>query len=52
MTDSAAHQTKGDVSAPPSDDDNPALVDARKTYVITLWSAFLFIAAVSVFILF
>lgn len=39
------------VPAPPPDDQNPALVDAHKTFVITLISAALFIGAVFVFVL-
>lgn len=37
--------------APPSDDDNPAIVDAKKAFVITVWSSMLFVAVVIVFIL-
>lgn len=37
--------------APPSDDENPAIVDAKKAFVITMWSGLLFIGVVVVFIL-
>jgi hypothetical protein len=37
--------------APPSDDENPAIVDAKKAFVITVWSSLLFVAVVVVFIL-
>lgn len=38
--------------SPPTDDENPAIVDARKAFVITMWSAVLFVGAIVVFILF
>lgn len=37
--------------APPSDDENPAIVDAKKAFVITVWSSVLFVGVVVVFIL-
>ncbi len=37
--------------APPSDDENPAIVDAKKAFVITVWSSLLFVGVVVVFIL-
>ncbi len=37
--------------APPPDSENPAIIDARKTFVITLISAVLFIGAILLFIL-
>lgn len=37
--------------AAPPDDQNPALLDARKTFIITVIGAALFIGAVFVFIL-
>ncbi|MDZ7781285.1 MAG: hypothetical protein U5R14_15330 [Gemmatimonadota bacterium] len=37
--------------APPSDDDNPAIVDAKKAFVITIWSSLLFVGVVVVFVL-
>lgn len=40
-----------DVPAETADDQNPALIDAHKTFVITLISAALFIGAVFVFVL-
>jgi len=40
-----------DVFAPPPDDQNPAIIDARKTYIITILSAVLFCGAVVVFLL-
>jgi len=40
-----------DPLAPPPDDENPALFDAEKTYVITVMSAILFCGAIIVFIL-
>jgi hypothetical protein len=36
--------------APPPDDRNPAIIDARKTFVITMVGAALFIGAVFVFL--
>lgn len=38
--------------SPPTDEENPAIVDAKKTFVITMWSAVLFIGAIYIFILF
>mgnify|MGYP001027921731 CR=1 FL=1 len=40
-----------DPLAPPPDDENPALFDAEKTYVITVLSSILFCGAIIVFIL-
>lgn len=40
------------VPKPLPDDENPAIIDAKKTYVITVVSAFLYIAVVIVFVLF
>lgn len=40
-----------DLFAPPADDRNPAILDARKTYIITILSAVLFCGAVVVFLL-
>jgi len=40
-----------DVPPPPPDDQNPALIDARKAFIITLVGALLFIASVVLFIL-
>ena len=37
--------------APPPDDENPALIEAHKTFVITVISAALFIGSVIIFIL-
>ncbi len=37
--------------APPPDDRNPPIIDARKTFVITMISAALFIGAVIIFVL-
>jgi hypothetical protein len=37
--------------APPTDDENPAIVDAKKTFVITVWSTLLFVGVIIVFIL-
>jgi hypothetical protein len=39
------------VPAPLPDDRNPAIVDARKTFIITIVSAALFIGAVFIFII-
>jgi hypothetical protein len=36
--------------APPPDERNPAIIDARKTFVITLVGAALFVGAVFVFL--
>ncbi len=37
--------------APPPDDENPAIVDAKKAFVITVWSTLLFVGVIVVFIL-
>lgn len=58
MTDHAMHELEPKLTpeekvalAPPADDDNPAIVDAKKAFVITMWSALLFVGVVIVFIL-
>jgi len=58
MTDHATHELEPKLTpeekaalAPPADEDNPAIVDAKKAFVITIWSALLFIGVVIVFIL-
>ena len=43
--------TQPDPPAPPPDADNPAIIDAHKTFAITLVSAALFIGAIAVLIL-
>lgn len=40
-----------DLFAAPPDDTNPAILDARKTYIITLMGAVLFCGAIVVFLL-
>ena len=40
-----------DPPAAPSDDQNPAIIDARKTFVITMISSVLFVGAILLFIL-
>ncbi len=40
-----------DMFAAPPDDRNPAIIDARKTYVITIMGAVLFCGAIVVFLL-
>jgi hypothetical protein len=45
------HEGEADLFAPPSDDRNPAIIDARKTYIITILSSVLFCGAVVVFLL-
>ena len=37
--------------APPSDDENPAIEDAKKAFTIAVWSTFLFVGVIVVFIL-
>lgn len=37
--------------APPPDDENPAITDAKKAFVITIWSSVLFVGVIVVFIL-
>lgn len=37
--------------APPPDDENPAIVDAKKAFVITVWSTLMFVGVIVVFIL-
>lgn len=58
MTDHAAREMAPKLTpdeetafAPPSDDENPAIVDAKKAFVITIWSSLLFVGVVVVFIL-
>ncbi|MDH5588586.1 MAG: hypothetical protein OEZ65_01750 [Gemmatimonadota bacterium] len=53
MTEEAVRSGNGgaEVSPPLSDDLNPAIIDAHKTFIITLVSAALFIGAVFIFIL-
>jgi len=43
--------TPAGVPAPPADDENEALIDARKTFVITVGGAVLFVLAALVVIL-
>ena len=46
------HQDAEDAAlAAPPDDQNPAIIEAHKTFVITLISSALFIGAVLIFIL-
>lgn len=47
----AAHDHEDAALAPPSDEMNPALIDAEHAFIITLISSALFIGAVFVFIL-
>jgi hypothetical protein len=54
MTDQTTPVAKHDEDealAPPPDDLNPALIDAKQTFIITFIGAALFIGAVFVFIL-
>lgn len=52
MTDNAIQpSTPAGVPAPPPDDENPALIDAYKTFKITAISAALFVAASLVIVL-
>ena len=52
MTESTATTTSTEgVPAPPPDAENPALIDALKTFQITVLSAFLFFAASAVIIM-
>lgn len=44
------HESQPPVTPPPPDAENPAIIDAQKTYRITLISAVLFVAA-AVFII-
>jgi len=37
--------------APPSDDDNPAIEDAKRAFTIAIWSTLLFVGVIVVFIL-
>ena len=46
-----AGESGGEVVPALPDDRNPAIIDARKTFIITLVSAALFIGAVFIFIL-
>ena len=43
-------ESDGALAAPP-DDQNPAIIDARKTFVITMVGSVLFVGAVVIFIL-
>jgi len=47
----ASPSPQPDVPAPPADGENPALIDAEKTFRITLISAFLFCLAAAFIIL-
>lgn len=40
-----------DPPAPPGDAENPAIIDARKTFIITMVSSVLFIGVIVLFIL-
>jgi len=52
MTDSTVTTTTPEgVPAPPPDAENPALIDAQKTFQITVVSALLFFAASAVIIM-
>lgn len=51
MTDSVSHRTPDGVPSPPADHENPALIDAEKTFKITLISATLFVLAALVIIM-
>jgi hypothetical protein len=58
MTENAAQELSPQLTpeekvalAPPPDEENPAIVDARKAFVITVWSSVLFVGVVVVFIL-
>ncbi len=53
MSDHTPPSVKHDATdlAPPSDERNPALIDAEQAFVVTMISAALFIGAVFVFIL-
>jgi len=54
MTEEATGMTAGaggGVQAPPADDENPAIIEAHKTFVITMIGSALFIGSVLVFIL-
>jgi hypothetical protein len=50
-TTTVAESRGGQVPAPPADHENPAIIDARKTFIITLVSAALFVGAVFILIL-
>lgn len=47
----ARHPAEAVVPEPLPDDQNPAIIDARKTFVITIIGAVLFIGSIVVFIL-
>ena len=52
MTDhTLAERTPDGVPAPPPDHENPALIDARKTFVVSVASAIVFIASALIIIL-
>lgn len=51
VTPPAAGEVQGQVPVAPPDDRNPAILDAKKTFVITVVGAALFIASVFVFVL-
>lgn len=46
-----ATTSQPDPPAPPPDAENPAIIDAHKTFIITIVSAALFIGAIAVLIL-
>jgi len=45
MTENTVTEARSDVPAPPADAENPALIDALKTFQITVVSAILFVLA-------
>lgn len=49
-TNTVPHDDEDAALAAPPDDKNPAIIDARKTFVVTLVGAALFIGAVFVFL--
>ena len=53
MTDAAVQKehVEGGVPAPPPDEENPALIDARQAFKITVISALLFVLAALMIIL-
>jgi len=58
MTNDMAHEARDTMAetadpslAPPSDDQNPAIIDAEHTFIVLIIGAALFIGAVFVFIL-
>jgi len=52
MSDTVTRTPEASVPAPLPDDENPALIDAKQAFIVTIVGAALFIGVVLVFVLF